>query len=142
MNSAAPASLRLDKWLWVARFYKTRSLAATEIAKGRVEVNAQPAKAARELRPGDRVAMRQAGITRTVEVLGLSAMRGPAPVARALYVETPDSVAAREAALERRRQGVEPAADLTGGRPTKRDRRQLGSTRDWHRWSASIDDTD
>ena len=74
---------------------------------------------------------------RTVDVLGLSNVRGPAPVAQALYRETPESMAARERAAEARRQGVEPAMALEQGRPTKRDRRQLG---DWQRWSASIDD--
>jgi ribosome-associated heat shock protein Hsp15 len=133
------SSLRLDKWLWAARFYKTRSLAAEEIAKGRVEVNGQPAKASRELKPGDRVALRQGHVQRTVEVRGLSAVRGPAPVAQALYEETPDSVQAREAAARLRRQGVEPAQAIDHGRPTKRDRRQLA---DWQRWSASADDKD
>jgi ribosome-associated heat shock protein Hsp15 len=140
MSSAPLASLRLDKWLWAARFYKTRALAVEDIAKGRVMVNDLPAKASRELKPGDRVAIRQAGSIRTVDVLGLSAIRGPAPVAQALYRETPDSIAAREAARERLRQGVEPAAGLPGGRPTKRDRRELGRAADWQRWSASVDD--
>lgn len=130
------ASLRLDKWLWAARFYKTRSLAAEEIAKGRVEVNGQPAKASRELKPGDRVALRQGPMLRTVEVKGLSAVRGPAPVAQTLYEETPDSIRTREAAAQLRRQGVEPAQAIDHGRPTKRDRRQLA---DWQRWSASAD---
>jgi ribosome-associated heat shock protein Hsp15 len=130
-------SLRLDKWLWAARFYKTRSLAAEEIAKGRIEVNGQPAKASRELKPGDQVALRQGPVLRTVEVKGLSAVRGPASVAQTLYQETPESVRAREAAAQLRRQGVEPAQAIDHGRPTKRDRRQLA---DWQRWSASVDD--
>jgi ribosome-associated heat shock protein Hsp15 len=70
-------------------------------------------------------------------VLGLSAVRGPAPVAQALYEETPESLAAREAEAAQRRLGVEPAASQLQGRPTKRDRRQLA---DWNRWSASVDD--
>jgi ribosome-associated heat shock protein Hsp15 len=131
------ASLRLDKWLWAARFFKTRSLAAEEIDRGRVAVNGVEAKASRELRPGDLVQIRQPGSSRTVKVLGLSAMRGPAPAAQALYQETPESLAEREAAALRRRQGVEPAAAISEGRPTKRDRRQLA---DWQRWSASLDD--
>ncbi|WP_425259670.1 RNA-binding S4 domain-containing protein [Rubrivivax sp. RP6-9] len=129
--------VRLDKWLWAARFYKTRALAAEEIDRGRVSVNDAPAKPGRELRTGDRVALRQGPVQRTVDVLGLSNVRGPAPVAQALYRETPESVAARARAAEARRQGVEPAMALEHGRPTKRDRRQLG---DWQRWSASIDD--
>jgi ribosome-associated heat shock protein Hsp15 len=129
--------MRLDKWLWVARFYKTRGLAVDDIGKGRVSVNGQVAKASRELKVGDRVAMRQAGLERTVDVLGLSHVRGPAPVAQALYAETADSIAARLKAAELRRQGTEPAMAIEQGRPTKRDRRQLA---DWQRWSASADD--
>jgi ribosome-associated heat shock protein Hsp15 len=128
---------RLDKWLWAARFYKTRSLAADEIDRGRIDVNGQPAKPAREVHVGDRLGLRQGAITRVVEVLGLSQARGPAPVAQALYRETPESIAAREAAAAQRRMGVEPADSLREGRPTKRDRRQLV---DWNRWSASLDD--
>ncbi|MEF7615982.1 RNA-binding S4 domain-containing protein [Aquincola sp. MAHUQ-54] len=130
---------RLDKWLWAARFYKTRSLAAEEIGKGRVSVNDQVAKASREVRLGDRIQFRQGAVQRIVKVCGLSHVRGPAPVAQALYEETADSIAARERAAAARRQGVEPAAAIEQGRPTKRDRRQLA---DWQRWSASIDDAD
>jgi ribosome-associated heat shock protein Hsp15 len=130
--------VRLDKWLWAARLYKTRSLAAEEIGKGRVTVNGQAAKAARELKPGDRLEVRQGFATRTLLVLGLSHVRGPAPVAQLLYQETAESLAAREAAAAQRRLGIEPADSLQQGRPTKRDRRQLA---DWNRWSASSDDT-
>ncbi|MBK9361859.1 MAG: RNA-binding S4 domain-containing protein [Rubrivivax sp.] len=137
-DSNPPDRMRLDKWLWAARFYKTRSLAAEEIGKGRITVNEQAAKAARELRVGDRLALRQGPVTRVVRVCGLSPLRGPAPVAQALYEETAESVAAREAAAAQRRLGVEPADALQQGRPTKRDRRQLA---DWNRWSASVDDT-
>lgn len=137
----APAGVRLDKWLWAARFYKTRSLAAEEIGKGRVNVNGQPAKASREVRAGDIILLRQGAVQRTVAVRGLSHVRGPAPVAQALYEETADSVAARAAAAEQRRLAAEPALSIEQGRPTKRDRRELTRTRaDWQRWSASIDD--
>ena len=129
--------LRLDKWLWAARFFKTRSLAADEVGKGRVSVNGQSTKAARELRPGDRLELRQGVVTRVLIVQALSTVRGPAPVAQTLYEETADSRTAREAAAAQRRLGVEPADTLQQGRPTKRDRRQLS---DWNRWSASIDD--
>ncbi|MBK7062688.1 MAG: RNA-binding S4 domain-containing protein [Rubrivivax sp.] len=129
--------LRLDKWLWAARLYKTRSLAADEVGKGRVSVNGQSTKAARELRPGDRLELRQGVVTRVLIVQALSTVRGPAPVAQTLYEETADSRTAREAAAAQRRLGVEPADTLQQGRPTKRDRRQLS---DWNRWSASIDD--
>ena len=131
--------LRIDKWLWAARFYKTRSLAVDEIGKGRVQVNGQDAKPAREVRTGDMVSLRQGPVLRTVRVLGLSGVRGPAPVAQQLYEETADSIAARERAAEQRRLAPEPALSLTQGRPTKRDRRAIGQT--WgDRWSASIDD--
>jgi ribosome-associated heat shock protein Hsp15 len=134
--------LRIDKWLWAARFYKTRSLATEEIHKGRVQVNEQDAKPAREVRPGDMVRLRSGPVVRTVRVLGLSAARGPAPVAQALYEETPESVSARVMIAEQRRLAPEPAQSLEQGRPTKRDRRQLGrvQTGSWDsRWSASID---
>jgi ribosome-associated heat shock protein Hsp15 len=129
--------VRLDKWLWAARFYKTRALAAAEIARGRVGVNGQPAKASRGLEPGDRIELRQGAVQRTVLVRALSSVRGPAPVAQALYEETPESVAARVKAAEQRRLAAEPAAAIEQGRPTKRDRRQLA---DWRRWSASVED--
>ena len=134
-------TMRLDKWLWCARFYKTRSLATEEIAKGRVTVNGQAAKPARDLRCGDTVALRQGPVARTVLVRALSGARGPAPVAQLLYEETPESIAARERAAEQRRLAPEPAAALQEGRPTKRDRRNLDRARDWgSRWSASIDE--
>jgi ribosome-associated heat shock protein Hsp15 len=136
---ATPDRVRLDKWLWAARFYKTRSLAAEAIAKGRVSVNGQPAKAARELHPGDRVELREGPSRRELHVRALSAVRGPAPVAQALYEETPASIAAAQAAAAARRLGVEPADSQPQGRPTKRDRRRLV---DWSRWSASHDDDD
>ena len=138
MADKAPLErLRLDKWLWAARLYKTRALAAEEVSLGRVDVNGQPAKPARELKAGDRLEIRQGPVRRELQVLGLSALRGPAPVAQALYAETPASVAARAAAAARRRMGVEPADSLAHGRPTKRDRRQIAV---WNRWSASADD--
>jgi ribosome-associated heat shock protein Hsp15 len=138
--AAAPAEsadMRLDKWLWAARFYKTRSLAAEEIEKGRIQVNGQPAKPARAVRLQDRIEIRQPGWVRELLVTGLSAIRGPAPVARTLYQETEQSLHAQQQAAEARRFGVEPASAQAEGRPTKRDRRDLA---DWQRWSASLDD--
>ena len=126
--------LRIDKWLWAARFYKTRSLAATEIGKGRVLVNDQPAKPAREVSIGDLICIRRDQTTTTIQVLALSAVRGPAPVARTLYAETEDSRLAREAAQERRRLAGEPALSIIQGRPTKRDRRQLESVKKGGDW--------
>ena len=134
---AAAADMRLDKWLWVARFFKTRGLAAEEVDKGRVHVNGQAAKPARAVRVNDRIEIRQPGSVRELLVLGLGAMRGPATVARTLYQETEASIQAAQDAAEARRQGVEPAHAQETGRPTKRDRRDLV---DWQRWSASVDD--
>ena len=129
--------VRLDKWLWAARFFKTRGLASDDIGRGRVTVNGQVAKASRELKPGDVLQWRQDAVQRTVRVMALSNQRGPAPVAQALYEETPESIQARLAAAEARRQGTEPATSIEQGRPTKRNRRELV---DWQRWSASIDE--
>jgi len=134
--------MRLDKWLWAARFYKTRSLATDEIGKGRVQVNSQDAKPARDIKAGDTVRMRQGPVTRTVIIRGLSQQRGAAPVAQQLYEETPDSLRLREAAAEQRRLNNEPAASIEHGRPTKRDRRSMDKAQDrnWgDRWSASVD---
>ncbi len=131
--------VRLDKWLWAARFYKTRALAADTVGHGRVSVNEQTAKASREVRVGDCISLRQGPVERTVNVLAVSNSRGPAPVAQALYAETPASLAKREAAELARRLSPEPSASMVQGRPTKRDRRDLSQ---WQRWSASIDDQD
>lgn len=129
--------LRLDKWLWAARFYKTRSLASEDIDKGRIEVNAQVAKPSRELKVGDRVDLRQpGGLVRTVVVLAISAVRGPAMQAQALYRETEESQLRRAQFAAQRRLAAEPADAIEQGRPTKRDRRQLA---DWQRWSVSLD---
>jgi ribosome-associated heat shock protein Hsp15 len=127
---------RLDKWLWAARFFKTRALAADEIERGRVVVNAQVAKASRELREGDVVELRQPRSVRTVVVRALSRRRGPAAEAQALWEETPESVTRREREAAERKLHPEPALAMTQGRPTKRERRQLA---DWDRWSASAD---
>ena len=134
--------LRIDKWLWSARFYKTRTLAAEEIGKGRVEVNGQEAKPAREVKVGDTVAVRRESQTRTVVVRGLSNVRGPAPVAQQLYEETPESLKAREEAAQQRKFAREPALSIEHGRPTKRGRRDLDEAqKGWgDRWSASVDD--
>jgi ribosome-associated heat shock protein Hsp15 len=133
--------LRLAKWLWAARFYKTRSLACEEIDKGRVQVNGVVAKPARELKAGDSVQLRNGPISRTVTVLAVSDKRGPAPVAALLYQETDDSIRQRLRAAEQRRLAPEPALSLSQGRPTKRDRRDTEQLRqhDWdERWSASV----
>jgi ribosome-associated heat shock protein Hsp15 len=131
--------LRLDKWLWSARLCKTRGLAVEQIERGRVLLNDQPPKPAREIKVGDRLELRLDRDVRVLVVRALSARRGPAAEAQGLYEETAESRIAREAAAERRRLAPDPAAAHAQGRPTKRDRRDLA---DWHRWSASIDDVE
>ena len=134
--------LRIDKWLWAARFYKTRSLAVEEIDKGRVRINDQEVKPSREVRMGDTVALRQGVVLRQLTVRGISGQRGPAPVAQQLYEETVESVERRAQAAEQRKLNSEPADSLEHGRPTKRDRRSLDKAHgnDWDsRWSASTD---
>lgn len=117
--------VRIDKWLWAARFFKTRSLATDAVGGGKVKLNGVPAKPAREVKVGDRLDVSNGESRWQVTVLGLSEKRGPASEARLLYEETPDSIAAREAEQLRRKFTHEPAADIHG-RPTKRDRRRLG----------------
>ncbi len=131
-------SLRIDKWLWAARFFKTRSIASDEIGKNRVQINGQDAKASREVKPGDTVRMRQGPVERTVRVKAVRGVRGPAPVAQLLYEETAESLAQRQKLAEMNRLSREPALSIEQGRPTKRDRRQIEKTWD-DRWSAGID---
>ena len=128
--------VRLDKWLWAARFFKTRSLAVEALLAGRVEVNGTAAKPARDVHVGDTLRVRRPPSECTVVVRALSQVRGPAAVAQALYEETPESLAARERARQARADGVEPALARREGRPTGRDRRQIAQ---WQRWSASLD---
>jgi len=118
-------SIRLDKWLWAARFFKTRGLAQQAIEAGRVLVDDDRVKVARALRPGERITVRIGEQEQQVEVLALSERRGPATVARALYRETPESLARREEAAAQRRLAPEPAWSIEQGRPTKRDRRLI-----------------
>lgn len=115
--------MRLDKWLWAARFFKTRSLAARACELGRVAAAGAPAKPAREVRLGDQLRIVNDGGEFVIEVLGLSEMRGPAAVAQALYRETGESREARQrAAAERKALG---APFAPAGRPSKRDRRRI-----------------
>lgn len=131
--------LRIDKWLWAARFYKTRSLAVEEISRGRVRVNDLEAKPAREVKIGDKVMLRQGPVTRTLLVRGISSQRNAAPVAQTLYEETPDSLALRAKQAEERRLSGEPAGAREQGRPTKRQRRDIEKVSWDDRWSASAD---
>jgi ribosome-associated heat shock protein Hsp15 len=116
--------VRIDKWLWAARFFKTRSLAQEAVEGGKVRLNGERCKCSRELRPGDRLIIHIDGLEWGVTVRGLSSQRGPAPVARQLYEEDPASVAQRAGRMEERRQALDPGSHIRG-RPTKRDRRLL-----------------
>jgi ribosome-associated heat shock protein Hsp15 len=116
--------LRLDKWLWAARFFKTRSLATEAVDRGRVTANGDRVKPARNVKIGDVLEIDNGSDQWQVDVMGLSDVRGPAPVARNLYEETEVSVARRAAVAENRRMFREPGTTIKG-RPTKRDRREL-----------------
>jgi ribosome-associated heat shock protein Hsp15 len=116
--------MRLDKWLWAARFFKTRSLAQQAIESGRVRLNDQRIKPSHGLKLEDSVAVRVGELEWQVRVKGLSEKRGPAQQARKLYEETEASRAERERRIDLRRYSAEPAAEMKG-RPTKRDRRRL-----------------
>ena len=129
----AAARLRIDKWLWAARFFKTRGLAQDAVEGGRVRMigiggssseAGERIKASREVRPGDVLLIQIGDLTWNVTVRGLSDKRGPAPVARELYEESPASQAARLARIEMRRIQAEPSSSIKG-RPTKKDRRQI-----------------
>lgn len=116
--------VRLDKWLWAARFFKTRALAVKACELGRVKAQGQPAKPAREVKPGDQLEITTEGGIFAVEVLGLSEVRGPASVAQALYRESEESRAARLQAQEQRKTLLA-FERLPALKPTGRDRRQL-----------------
>ena len=116
--------MRLDKWLWAARFYKTRSLAQQAIEAGRVRLGGERVKPSREVRPGDLLAISTHELEWQIAVRALSQQRGPAAAARLLYEESEASRAAREARLAQRKLAREPAYELQG-RPSKQDRRAL-----------------
>ncbi|WP_027211735.1 RNA-binding S4 domain-containing protein [Burkholderia sp. WSM2232] len=116
------AKLRIDKWLWAARFFKTRSLAADAVEKGRVRIGGANVKPAKDVRVGDLVEIEIERFVWQVQVLGVCDVRGPATVAQTLYAETDESRGKRQAEHERRKTYREPAETLHG-RPTKRDRR-------------------
>jgi ribosome-associated heat shock protein Hsp15 len=130
--------IRIDKWLWAARFFKTRSLAAQEVERGRVQVNQADVKPSKEVKAGDLINLIQGSVPRTVLVCGVSGQRGSAVVAQALFEETALSKEKRALAAEHNRLHPEPAHTLEHGRPTKRDRRKMEHA--WNdRWSASVD---
>jgi ribosome-associated heat shock protein Hsp15 len=116
--------VRLDKWLWAARFFKTRSLAAKAVDGGKVRLNGESAKPSRELKVGDELAIRVGELEWVIEVKALSRQRGPAAQAALLYAEREDSRTRRQAALALRKARPHPAAGVKG-RPTKRDRRLI-----------------
>jgi ribosome-associated heat shock protein Hsp15 len=116
--------VRIDKWLWAARFFKTRSLATQAVEGGRVRLNGERCKPAKEVRPGDRLLVHIGEIAWELAVLALSDKRGPATVARSLYEESEQSLTRRQTQLEERRMQLNPAAALKG-RPTKKNRRRI-----------------
>jgi len=123
---------RVDKWLWAARFFRTRSAATTAVVGGRIHVNGARVKPSKEVRIGDTVEVTIRSLRRTVEVAGVADKRGPAAAAATLYVEAPESISAREEAALERRLARPPGADL-GARPTKLARRRLEAMRRAHR---------
>ena len=125
--------VRLDKWLWAARFYKTRSLASEAVAGGKVDVNGERAKPAKAIKPGDEIRVRLTPYEHIIIVRALAERRGPASVAQTLYEETPESRAERERLSAQLK--LSPAAFVyeEKGRPTKKDRRDLSSFRDRNR---------
>ena len=128
MSRASPpptdSRLRIDKWLWAARFFKTRALAQEAVEAGRVKLNGDRVKPGREVRLGDELAIQAGDLTWIVAVRGLSDKRGPAPVARQLYEESAESQAARAEKMAARPWQADPGSALKG-RPTKRDRRLI-----------------
>jgi ribosome-associated heat shock protein Hsp15 len=120
--------VRIDKWLWAARFFKTRGAATEAVTGGHVHVNGERVKPARDVKQGDRLEIRRGQQRFTVVVTGLAERRGPASAAADLYEETPESIAERERRREERRLAKPVGADLSA-RPTKRDRRRLDALR-------------
>jgi ribosome-associated heat shock protein Hsp15 len=116
--------MRLDKWLWAARFYKTRALAARAIETGQARIAEARVKPAHPVRDGDRISVRRGGLVQQVVVLAVAERRGSASEAEKLYAETPESLAAREQALLARKAAGASEPHFPG-RPTKRDRRRL-----------------
>jgi len=123
-DPAAPARVRLDKWLWAARFYRTRSLASLAITAGHVRVDDQRIKPSRLAAAGERIVLRRDGLVWDVVVLALSDRRGDAATAAELYRESPESIATRSEEIARRKAAAA-TAPISLGRPTKRERRKL-----------------
>lgn len=123
-----PGKVRIDKWLWAARFYKTRGLAAEAIDGGKIEVNGARSKRARLVYAGDRIRIRMGPYEHVLEVRGVSETRGSAPIAQALYEEEPESKKAREAMAVHVR-AMNASTGYESGRPTKKDRRDIERVR-------------
>ncbi len=128
MTSEETTRVRLDKWLWAARFFKTRALAADAIESGKVEVNGERAKRAKQLQAGDSVRVRLGPYHHLITVLAVSERRGPASVARTLYEENAEGRKAREA-LQIQVKAAQSASSYDRGRPTKKDRREIEKLR-------------
>lgn len=124
----------MDKWLWAARFFKTRALAAKACELGRIECHGQKTKPSREVRVGELLRVRNDSGEFEIEVLALSEIRGPAPVARTLYRETEESHALRQKLAEERKTAPMSYLEPLEGRPSKRDRRDLDRLRRRPRW--------
>jgi ribosome-associated heat shock protein Hsp15 len=127
-HDSASATLRLDKWLWAARFFKTRSIASEAIDGGKVHVNGERVKRAKSVRPGDELRIQLGIYEHRVVVKALSERRGPASEAVTLYEELPESIATRERLAEQRRL-ASGGMRIESTRPTKRDRRQMDDLR-------------
>lgn len=137
METTPAGQVRLDKWLWAARFYKSRSLAHEAVSGGHVRVNGRSTKPSRAVTVGDVVSIQKGALTWTVIVRETSHRRRGVPMAAGLYDETPDSITARQAAIAQRRAqraGRDDTGMRSGGRPSKRDRRRL------QRWRNAGDD--
>jgi ribosome-associated heat shock protein Hsp15 len=128
-------SVRIDKWLWAARFFKTRAAATEAVLGGRVRLNGDRVKPAKDVRPADVVEVRVGEVTWTIAVRAVADKRGSARVAATLYEETAESVAERARAADERRLSRPLGADLRGPRPTKQDRRRIEALRRGRRGS-------
>jgi ribosome-associated heat shock protein Hsp15 len=120
----APDDTRIDKWLWAARFFKTRSQATDAVTGGKVEINGESAKPSRSVKLGDRIRLRLGPVEYRLTVTGIAERRGSAAVAQSLYAESPESIAERERVAAQRRFAAAPAYEEKG-RPSKKDRREL-----------------
>ncbi len=135
-NESGLTSTRVDKWLWAARFFKTRQLAVDAIAAGRVEINGECVKPAKTVKSGDRLVLRKPPLEYDLVVMAVAEKRGSATIARTLFTESAESIAARAKIVAELREMPEP---LFRGRPTKRDRRAIEQ---WQRTAENFNDVD